>query len=285
MTSIQIACFLGVMFIAVLKAISMKPCADRLPPTHAPLFLSFWMSITLAGMLPFFYHDIAKDFYWGNYALLYGVLKGIFFFFYVNAGQQLSKETASSRAFLGAMAAGVIALVNVSLFGADLNIYQITSAILMTALGFIYYFKGHLSTTSAESHRSFMTLLFLAVVLSVLDHAALSQLFWLSYLVVNIPIMLVISYFMVKDKNEITPKFFVSNKYLGVAAVIYVFAELFLTKIRVSVISVTVSNIAVLMAIPLIMVIMSIFWGESTIKKQAGFGIMVFLIGMIAFIN
>lgn len=284
MTSIQIACFLGVLIFSVLKALSMKPCADKLPSEHTPLFMSFWASVAVAALIPFHYDEISKDFYWSNFALLLGILKGLFFFFYVNTSQTLSKEAASSRAFIGAMAAGIIALVNFSFLKEHLTNYQLISALLMTGLGFIYYFKGHISKTSLSSQKSFIFLLMWAVILSVLDHVALSRMYWFTYLIITMPIMLAFSYFMVKNKSEITGKFFINNKYLGLAAIIYVSAELFLTKVRVSIISVTMSNIAVLMAIPIIMVLMSVIWKESTVKKQSIFGFAVFATGLIALI-
>ena len=43
----QIVAFLIVITLTILKAITMKPCANHLPSEHTPLFLSFWDSITI----------------------------------------------------------------------------------------------------------------------------------------------------------------------------------------------------------------------------------------------
>jgi hypothetical protein len=113
------------------------------------------MTISLLIFSPFFYNEIYNDFRDLKPELLYGVLKGIFFFEYVNTGQKLSKETASSRVFMGAVAVGIIALINVFLFSEILTFNQLLSSLLITILGIFYYFKGHLSETSVISCRSF----------------------------------------------------------------------------------------------------------------------------------
>jgi hypothetical protein len=68
------------------------------------------------------------------------------------------------------------------------------------------------------------------------------------------------------------------------AAFVYVFAEFYLTRVRVSILPITVANIAALMSVPLVMIIMNRFWGESTLKKQIFFGFTAFVLGLIAFI-
>ena len=153
----------------------------------------------------------------------------------------------------------------------------------MTAIGFIYYFKGHLSTTSFEAQKSFIFLLILFSTMSVTDHLGLSALHWFTYLVISVPIVFIITLLDNRKDNVVTWGFFFSNRYLAFAAVMYVVAEFFYTRVRVSLISVTVSNIAILMALPIIMITMTFIWKESTLKKQFTFGLLMMLTGMLSF--
>jgi hypothetical protein len=278
----QIIAFLAVLVLTVLKAITMKPCANHLPSQHTPLFLSFWVTITLICFLPFYYKELIHDINVNTFALGFAFIKGIFFFEYVNIGQKLSKETGSSRVFMGAVACGIIAFVNVFLFQEELTQYQLISAVLITLLGLIYYFKGHLSETSAGTHKAFLIMLVLAVILSVFDHLGLSNLHWFTFLFFSIPVMLLISFFKNRNDESISMKFFFDKKILFLAASVYIITEIVLTQIRVTILPVTVVNIAVLMTLPIVMMLMTVIWKESTLKKQAFFGLSAFAIGLLA---
>jgi hypothetical protein len=280
----QIIAFLIVMLLTVLKAITMKPCADKLPSEYSPMFLSFWTSISLLVMLPFYYESVLLDFKDNAIYLLIALVKGIFFFEYVNIGQKLSKKTASSRIFMGAVACGIIAFINVLLFNEMLTQNQLISSVLISILGVIYYFKGHLSETGGSSHKAFITMLFLAVLLSVLDHTGLTNLHWFTYLILSIPVMFVISLFKTRKDKEVNVKFFFNKKILFLAAFVYILMEVVLTQVRVSILPVSVVNIAVLMCMPIVMLLMNIYWNESTIKKQLFFGVSAALIGLLAII-
>lgn len=114
------------------------------------------MTIALFATLPFFYEKVVYDFTHVGTPLLLGVIKGLFFYGYINSSQKVAKETASSRAFLGAMAAGIIAIINFCFLEEKLSDNQLISAVLMTTLGFIYYFKGHISKSSLVAQRAFL---------------------------------------------------------------------------------------------------------------------------------
>ena len=127
-----------------------------------------------------------------------------------------------------------------------------------------------------------MVMLFLAVILSVFDHLGLTALHWFTYLIFSIPIMLLMSIFKTRNDKTITMKFFFDKKILFLAAFVYIVTELALTQIRVTVLPVTVVNIAVLMTLPIVMMLMTVIWKESTLRKQAFFGLSAFAIGLLA---
>ena len=282
MELIQITAFIAVLVLTVLKAITMKPCADKLPSEYTPMFLSFWTSISILFMLPFYYNELINDINNNINYLLIAFIKGVFFFEYVNIGQKLSKKTGSSRIFMGAVACGLIAFINVLLFNEELTQNQQLSAILITLLGIVYYFKGHLSESSKDSHKAFFIMLILAVILSVLDHVGLTHLHWYTYLLLSIPVMFIFSLFKTRNDKEVNIKFFFNKKILFLATLVYILTEVILTQVRVTILPVTVVNIAVLMAMPIVMLLMNIIWNESTLKKQLFFGLSAFLIGLLA---
>jgi hypothetical protein len=284
MDKIQIICFIGIILITTLKAISFKPCANHLPSHYTPLFISFWMMLSVVCVFPYFTDTVFKDLGVLSYELLYGVLKGLFFFYYIDYGQKLSKESASSKTFVGAIAIGVMAILGVFILDENLNKYQILSALLIFVLGVLYYFKGHLSETSFLSQKSFFIMLILSVIISVVDHLALSVMHWFTYLLLNIPILFLMSYLYTRKKGKILIKFFFSDRRLLIAAFLYVIAEFYFTRVRVSILPITTANIAALMSVPVIMVVMNIFWNESTMKKQLSFGLLAFFIGLVSFI-
>jgi hypothetical protein len=285
MNEIQILCFIGLIFISTLKAFAFKPCAKYLPSHYTPIFISFWMMLSVLLVSPYFFQSLVSDFNKFSYELAYGILKGVFFFQFINYSQKITKETASSKALMGAVSVGITAIINFSFLNEELTKYQFISALLMMILGFVYYFKGHLSETSRSSKKSVFMYIFLGVLLSIFDHLGLSSMHWYTYLFLNILTFFIISMiYCLKYSKDISIKFFFSNKKLLIAAFVYVIAEFYFTSVRVSVLPVTTSNVAALMAVPVIMVFMSIYWKESTVKKQSFFGIMVFIIGMVSFI-
>lgn len=282
MDFLQISSFLLIVVLTIFKAVSMKPCADLLPSAYTPMFLSFWTTIVIFIMLPFYYEYIIIDFKENNSSLIFAVIKGLLFYEFVNTGQKLTKKTASSRIFMSSVACGIIAFINVLLFGEILSTNQVISATLITFLGIIYYFKGHLS--ESDSHRAFLIMLFLAVTLSVLDHLGLSNLHWFTYLFLSIPVMLLMSFYKTRNDKEVSIRFFFNKKILFFATSIYILTEFVLTQVRVSILPVSVVNIAVLVSMPVVMLLMNVYWNESTLKKQLFFGISASLIGLLAII-
>ena len=111
------------------------------------------MMLSVALVFPYFINEVFNDFKSLGFELIYGVIKGLFFFSYIDYGQRLGRDTASSRTFMGAVAVGFIALINYGLLNEDLSNYQLLSALLISCVGILYYFKGHLSETSNKSHK------------------------------------------------------------------------------------------------------------------------------------
>ena len=281
MDLLQYIVFFSVVFLAVSKAVIMKPCANLYDAGNITLFFSFWLVVTNSLLIPYHYETLIYDLTQNTDNIIFSALKGLFFYFYMVYGNKLAKESGSSRAFIPVIGVGLIAFFNFFLFGETLSTNQLISALLISFWGCFYYFKGHLNETNSQ--KVFLIFLSLAVLLSCLDHLGNTYLHWFTYLYVSVFIMLIISYFYTK-KTVDSYRFIFTEKRLILAAIIYIIFEIFITSIRVNILPVTVINIAVLMSTPIIMIFMKFIYNESSIKKQLFFGAGAFFIGILALI-
>lgn len=229
-------------------------------------------------LFPVYYEKLIIDLNNHFYYFIFAILKGIGLYLYLIVAQNLNKTTGTSRAIVPVIAIGLIAFVNFFFFGENLNNNQLLSAILITIFGIIYYFKGHLNET--DSHKYFIQLLGCAIFISIFDHLALSKIHWYSYLLINTFVMLILSFTFNREIKEYT--FLFKEKALLLSTASYIGFEILTTSVRVSVIPVTMANIAGLMSTPIVMLFMYFFWKESSVKKQLFFGLGSFLICSIA---
>jgi drug/metabolite transporter (DMT)-like permease len=279
MDYIQYLTFFGLIFLATVKNLSMKPCANLYPANHTALFFSFWLFIFILFLTPFYINEIKEDL--SNIYIIGGLIKGLFLYGYVVTAQKLAKHTGTSRAFVPVVAVGIVAFINYFMFGEEITQNQLISSIIITFFGFFYYLKGHLNET--KSHFDFISLIGFAIVLSVVDHITLKEIHWFPYLLSNVIITLLVS---LKFNKEIKSfKFLISEKRLLLSAIIYIAFEILMTSARVNILPVTTTNIASLMSTPLVMLGMYLFFNESTMKKQIIFGLGAFFIGAIGFIK
>ena len=279
MDTIQYITFFALVFLATAKNLAMKPCANLYPPNHTALFFSFWLFVVIVIVSPFYVTEIKNDI--SNIYMLGAIAKGLFLYGYVITAQKLAKHTGTSRAFVPVVAVGLIAFINYFLFQEDITQNQLISALLITIFGCFYYLKGHLNET--KSHFDFISLIGLAVLLSVIDHVTLQQIHWFSYLFINVIITLLVSLFFNKKIKSFN--FLYKEKKLLLTAIIYIAFEILTTSARVNILPVTTTNIAGLMSTPLVMLGMYLFFNESTMKKQILFGLGAFFIGGFGFIN
>lgn len=283
MTLYQLIIFFSIIFLSVLKSISFKKCSNEICPFQITLFLSFILMISTFIILPKYIDNFVYDLKNNTLGLLIPVAKGVLFFAYIYFGNVLSKISGSSRIIAPIVGVGLIALINYSLLNENLNNYQITSSILITLLGVIYYLKGHISEVK-NAKFIFFKFLSLVVILSVLDHWGNSTIHWYSYLLISTTLLYLMNFFFSKKRIKLTIKDVFNKKILLVSCLIYVFMEIFITSVRVNEIPVTMINIAVLMSSPITMIYMNIFYKESTINKQLFFGLLAFFIGLISLI-
>jgi hypothetical protein len=279
MDFIQYITFFGLIFLSTAKNISMKPCANIYPANHTALFFSFWLFITTLVFSPFFIEEIKKDIF--NIYILGAIFKGLFLYSYIVVAQKLVKYSGTSRAFVPVVAVGIVAFINYFLFSEQITSYQLISAVGITLFGVFYYLKGHLNETKSHSH--FIGLIFLAILLSVVDHVTLKEIHWFPYLLVNVFITLIVSFSCNKEIKSF--KFIFTEKKLLLATSLYIGFEILMTSSRVSILPVTTTNIAGLMSTPLVMLCMYLFYNESTMKKQIFFGLGACIIGGFGFIN
>jgi hypothetical protein len=279
MTTEQYIAFFITLLLTVAKALAMKPCADRFPARETALFFSFWLFVVNLCLLPLYKDELAHDLLYAFPAFIYAVGKGALFYWYIKTSQQLSRHSGSSRAIVPVIAIGLIAVVNSQFLGEPLSFNQMLSAAVLMVFGLLYYFVGHLRET--KSQKDFLLMIGLGTSLAIFDHMGLSQLHWFSFLLVNITVMMLLS-FADNIKHYHCYRFLFTNKYLLLAAVLYIGFEVFITSTRVRILPVTVSNIAALMATPMVMLAMTIVWGESSLKKQGFFGLGAFALGALA---
>lgn len=283
MDIVQIFLFLGVIFITFLKAATLKPCAQYLPSHSMPIYMGFWTVVVTFLMSPYFTEEIINDFSKPYFVLILVLLKGFLMFFHLDLSQKLTKETASSRTMIAAIAVGFIAFINMNIFNEELSNGQMLSAYLIFGFGLIYYLKGHIRQASFKAHLCFFALMVTSIILSVLDHVVLGYIgvHWFTYLFVSSIVLFLTGFFIKKDKIIFKSMF--TNKILGIATAVFIFSEFFLMSIRATLLPVSAVQIASVMSVPLIMIFMSIKWNESTPKKQAFFGFTTCLIGLVSF--
>ncbi len=276
--------FIIIVISSVVKAISGKICANKFKYYELPFFNSFYILIALTclGIYDNSYFKGMLNYNTAEYGITVG--KGIGLFIYTTLGFYLSSYTASSRSFMNAFSIGFIAVSHFFIFGVEITTNQLISAILITLLGSIYYFKGHLAEMNYKTHLSFFALVLLSIILATFDQVGLKTIDWFTFLFISCFISVCFS-LSINYKNYIQNfKYLFFNKYIILSSLIYLAVEVFSTIVRVKYISMTMNNIAYLMAVPFIMLSMYFFFNESTFKKQMFFGWMTFLFGLIALI-
>lgn len=280
----QLVLFACVILVTFTKAATAKPCAKYVSSYSMPIYIGLCTTIICLFLSPFFYTQIKNDFSFSSWGIALVFLKGFLMFFHLDLSQKLTKETASSRTMIAAVAVGIIAFINMNLFDEVLSDNQKISAYLIFGFGIIYYLKGHIRNASMKAHLCFFLLIISSVVLSVLDHVVLGYIgiHWFTYLSISSLVLFLTGYGF--KSTEIKFKELFTNKILNIAAFFFIFSEFFLMSIRATLLPVTTVQIASVMSVPLIMVFMSIKWNEDTPKKQAFFGICTCLIGLISFI-
>lgn len=285
MTQTQAVLFLLVIVATVLKAIALKPCSNQFKSSLLPLNISFWLTVSLLALLPLNYGSLLSDINAIQIAIALSVIKGVIFYFHLDVGQRLAKETSSSRTMSASFSIGIIASVNYSLFGEHLTTNQLISAGLMFFIGVIFYFKGHIRKTSKNAHSAFFLVILIASILAVLDHLALAfyGIHWYTYLLISSSVMLIFA--MVFKGSEINFKIFnPENKILAITVFTFILTEYFLMSIRGTLLPVTLCAVAITMSIPIVMIYMAVRWGESSTKDQAMFGVATCAAGLISFV-
>ena len=282
MEKISLLIFLIAVVANIFKAVIYKKCSNEIKSTNITFMLTFFLMLTSIGFVPIYYEFIVKDIFENYLYVLIPFFKGIFYFYYLNSSNELSKQSGSSRAIVPIIAVGIIALINYSYLDDKLNLNQLISAILITVLGVFYYFYGHIKSNIAAK-KSFLLLLLFSVILSVFDHWGLSNVHWSTFMLVSCITVYLMNYTLKKSEKVEISKVFNNYALIGLCTY-YIAMELFLMNVRVTYISITMLNIATLMSSPLIMIYMNIVYKESTIRKQFVFGILAAMIGVIALI-
>jgi len=278
----QAIMFLCIIIFSTAKAIAIKPCANMFPANHTTFAFCLFLFVFLTLSLPIHYNTFIYELTNNTIYIAIAILKGASFYAYFTYSQKLTKHSASSRAFVPVIAVGLIAFVNFFIFSEAISSAQLITVILITMLGIAYYFYGHLSET--QSQKTFITLLCLAVLLSVIDHIALSNIHWFTYLYVSIFITMIFSIFLNRKNIPVIMRNMTHKKML-IAGTMYMAFEVIITQTRVTILPVTITNVAALMSTPITMITMAYIYNESTMKKQAYFGGAVFLISIGILLN
>ncbi len=128
MEKISLLIFLFAFLANIFKAVIYKKCSNEIKSNNITFMLTFFLMLTSIGFIPIYYDIIIQDIFDNSWYVLIPFFKGVFYFYYLNSSNELSKQSGSSRAIIPIIAVGIIALINYSYLEDKLSLNQLVSA-------------------------------------------------------------------------------------------------------------------------------------------------------------
>ncbi|MCK5518951.1 MAG: hypothetical protein KAI61_06010 [Alphaproteobacteria bacterium] len=265
--------------------LTLKVCSVKLDHRTAPIFISIWTLLGIAGVSPVFGHLWAEG--WEKFMaephlLALSVLKGCLLYLLFVISQELIKESLSSNHYVRPMSIGLIAIVN-STLGEQLNMGQWFAALGLCVLSAAFFFKGHLSDLSRRGKITYIKLVVLSVFLSSLDHVLTKNSNWFSLLLVSNTVLLFLSLALNRKRIAVL-KDALFHKAALLAGFFFMATELvkFYQMVSINPVSVVVTVQAA--TTPVILVLSAFLWKERTVREQLVWGVLAFIVSLALFL-
>jgi hypothetical protein len=284
---------LALVTVSVLKHLTLKRCAIQGTSNQMCTFIgasmvtfSLFAVFFSADLRSTFMADIPDLFESGAPTLLLGfiILKGFFVWGILFLKQTLNQKTTSTSAYGSMMGLVVLGLVNF-IQGEQLSFLHWISLILLSFLGVLYAFKGHLAQFSMKYKLFFVLVAFAGFIPAMTDQAVKSEVSWFTSLFLSNVSLLAMGLlvggkasFEALARNARTPKFIQASFTWIVFEVVVLFVMF--EKLPVS-----LSEASRYLYVPIWLFLASIIYKEGTVKQQLGWGVATFCASVPMFLS
>lgn len=175
-------------------------------PTEITFSNAVWMMLGTLGVVFFFWQsDFLPFFAQGTEAifpLTISATKGLSWYLLALAMAQISRQSVSSAAFAMSSGLPVASLTVMLLLGETLSRWDITAVLLIGALSFLFFLKGHAATLTAADKRAYLTIIACVTYNMVADKISAIDQSWAVHLAVSTLAWILIPLGLALWKNE-----------------------------------------------------------------------------------
>lgn len=262
---------------AVIRAVLLRRCAFSDSAKIAGVFSGVWMLACVIAVYPIFGHLLHQgisEMQTNPILLLIALAKGAVLWSVINLRQIVMKHSTSATAFMAPLVLGFLAIGNF-FQGELLTPIQWVSVIILTALGFVFTLRGHLSTLETKHKALFFLVVLLMSTLGMADHAVISTTNWYTLLFFCSVSMVALSAFAGLNKQDwklamLKPSSVAAGAFWGVSEMIILYSF-------ITIVPVTIGVMAITMSTPVLMILSAVIWHEGKLIHQAAFGLLGFM--------
>lgn len=262
----------------IFNKLAMKWASHVLDHKTTTIFIPTWVLIGLLASYPVFENEVQQAFVSLQSTpevAIWVILKGTFFYYYLQIIQKLRQQSLSSAHYAGPIGISLSA-VGAYFLGESLSFYQWVAMLLLGISGVVFMYKGHLNDIDPTGRQLFLKVVLLSAVLIMIDHSGVQASHWYVYLLFSSMATLFIALLKIRSKHVWSKALF--NKTAVITGIVFVLHELVKYYQMVTITPASVLNAAGLSAGPIIMVLSAIIWKERTVKEQFLWGLWAMLL-------
>ena len=212
-------------------------------------------------------------------ALLWGVLGGFARYYCVKFTLDVRRDSNSAAMFIGFIAPGIAAPLNVGFLGEGLSAVQLISCIAIGLLGAVFFMKGAASELSPSGKKAFAIALFWLSIILISNQAIIERTNWYMNGVFAYTSYLVVALFMIgRAKLPLAPN--LKQPILWYCGAVYAMLLWLTLYSSDRVLGVSITQIFQNLSVPVIMLLSHYIYRERTAREQLIFGLLAFIIAL-----
>lgn len=267
-----------IILLSIIKPIAYRPVAQNYKLTFSSLFTSVWTGVFIILSFPFMkdsFFDALPAIMASPVLILYAASKGIVTWYSIKVSQAVNRQSTSAVVFFPFISLALASfLLNVFL-GESLNLLQLSTILLLGALGLGFWFFGIVRKLSADWKKCFLAAIILNALCPVIDHISIRQMGWYAYFIVSNFTTFVFCLCQGASLSDIKKSF--TSPDVFKAGFFNTLREIVVLSASVNILPVSLVNFCIRLSAPIVMVFSAIKYKESTVKNQLIFGILALL--------